>query len=63
MAVAALGAISLATGAPVHVVHLASAAGLVAARSARSAGARLTLEPAPSTCSSVTPTMNAWARS
>jgi dihydroorotase len=47
IAVAALGEISREAGLPVHVVHLSSAAGLAAARRARSAGARLTLETGP----------------
>jgi dihydroorotase len=47
IAVAALGEISREAGLPVHLVHLSSAAGLGAARRARRAGARLTLETGP----------------
>lgn len=47
VAVAALGELSLASGCDVHVVHLSSAAGLAAARTALAAGARLSLETCP----------------
>jgi allantoinase len=44
VAVAALGVISRASGCSIHVVHLSSAAGLLAANAARAAGAHLELE-------------------
>lgn len=44
VAVAALGVISSVSGCSVHIVHLSSAAGLEAARAARSGGAHLELE-------------------
>lgn len=47
VAVAALGAISRASGCAVQVVHLSSAAGLEAARAARGGGAHLEIETCP----------------
>jgi dihydroorotase-like cyclic amidohydrolase len=47
IAVAALGALSREDGLAVHVVHLSSRAGLIAALEARRSGARLTLETCP----------------
>ncbi|MGH7902921.1 MAG: dihydroorotase [Candidatus Dormibacteraceae bacterium] len=47
VAVAALGAVARTAGLAVHVCHLASAAGLAAARAARRSGATMTLEACP----------------
>jgi allantoinase len=47
VAVAALAEVAMATGCEVHIVHLSSAAGLRAARTAQAAGAGLVLETCP----------------
>ncbi len=47
VAIAATGALAALGGVRLHVVHLSSAAGLAAARAARAAGARLSVETCP----------------